>query len=341
MEHDKLLLDYGSGGRASHRLITELFMKHFKNPVLDEMDDAAFLDITGPLAMSTDTFTVDPAVFPGGNIGSLAVHGTVNDVAMLGAKPMYLSCGFILEEGLEFSLLEEIVAGMAEAARAADVLIATGDTKVVPKGAVDKIFINTTGVGKIIAEPRPSGKRAAPGDAILVSGNMGDHGLAILAQREGLTFETEVKSDCASLNHMILKLIETLGDVHVLRDPTRGGLATTLNEIAEQSGTVFEIDEDTVPVADAVANGCSFLGLDPLYLANEGKLICIVPGDMAEKALEVMKADELGKDAVLIGRVQAPESDGPGRAGQVILKTRLGGKRMLNMLEGEMLPRIC
>ena len=335
MDDKRILLDYGSGGKASQRLIGELFMRHFDNPVLNRMDDAAYLDVTGPLSMSTDTFTVDPIFFPGGDIGSLAVHGTVNDVAMLGAKPLYLSCGFIIEEGLEYEVLEKIVASMAQAARGAGVDIVTGDTKVVPKGAADKLFINTTGVGRMLVEDYPSGSKAKPGDAVLISGTMGDHGLTILAQREGLTFETPVESDSASLNDIIERLLTEVGDIHVLRDPTRGGLATTLNEIAGQSGVGMDIAEDSIPVTQGVRSGCSFLGLDPLYLANEGKLICILPQDKAAKALEVMKSDPKGVGAVQVGTVTEANP------GKVVLVTPLGGRRMINMLEGEQLPRIC
>ncbi|MGE4299853.1 MAG: hydrogenase expression/formation protein HypE [Desulfovibrionaceae bacterium] len=340
----KLLLDAGSGGRASHRMIGDLFVRLFKNDILDQLNDAARLDLHGPVAVSTDSFIVDPIFFPGGNIGSLAVHGTVNDVAMLGATPRYLTCGFILEEGLDLDDLERIVASMAQAAREAGVFIVSGDTKVSPRGTIDKIFINTTGFGEIFAKPCPSGDRAAPGDAILLSGTMGDHGLAILGTRQGLAFEAPVQSDAASLNGLLKGVFDAVGvdgAVHVLRDPTRGGLATTLNEIAGQSGTVCLIEEDTIPVLPAVAGGCSFLGLDPLYLANEGKCICILPQDKADAALAAMRNHPLGRDAVQVGRVLDPAADGPGRAGQVILQTRLGGHRLLNMLEGEQLPRIC
>lgn len=342
MAEGKLLLDYGSGGQASHRLIGELFLRHFDNPTLAALDDAATLDISGPVAMSTDTFTVDPIFFPGGDIGSLAVHGTVNDVAMLGARPRYLSSAFLLEEGLDMEILEKVVISMAAAAREAGVIIVTGDTKVVPRGTADKIFINTTGVGEIIANPAPSGHRAQPGDAVLISGDLGDHGLTVLSQREGLNFGSSVKSDSACLSHMIAALLDGLGregQVHVLRDPTRGGLATTLNEIALQSKVACSIEEGALPVNPEVAAGCSFLGLDPLYLANEGKLICIVPQDMADKALDIMRKDPNGARATQIGTVDAPE--GPMQAGQVALVTHLGGRRLLHMLEGEQLPRIC
>ncbi|TVQ97110.1 MAG: hydrogenase expression/formation protein HypE [Desulfovibrionales bacterium] len=335
MTTPRLLLDTGSGGKASHRLIKDVFLKHFSNDVLDRLDDAALIQATGPLAMSTDSFTVTPLIFPGGDIGSLAVNGTVNDVAMLGARPLYLSCAFILEEGLELDVLEQVVRSTAEAAKRAGVKIVTGDTKVVPKGAVDRMFINTTGIGEILAQPCPQGHRAAPGDAILVSGTMGDHGLTILATREGLSFEAPIQSDCAGLNHLIAKLLAAIPDIHVLRDPTRGGLATTLNEIAGQSGVQCLIREEAVPVNPVVAAGCSFLGLDPLYLANEGKLICILPAQYAEQALEIMRRDEFGADAAHIGDIQ------PDHPGRVVLQTPLGGRRLLDMLEGEQLPRIC
>lgn len=337
-ENDVVLLDYGSGGMASHRLITGLFFKYFGNDSLAEMNDAAILDINGPLAMSTDSYTVDPVEFPGGNIGSLAVHGTVNDVAMMGAKPEFLSCACILEEGLSMLLLERIVASMAEAAQKAGVRIVTGDTKVVPKGAADKIFINTTGIGRVIKTSPPSGNKARPGDAILVSGTMGDHGLTILSCRESLALSTELKSDSAALNHMALELVQQF-DIHVLRDPTRGGLATTLNEISLQSSVMCEISENIIPVKDLVRDACSVLGLDPLYLANEGKLICIVPEEQADAALAMMKQFPEGQGACKIGQILASEN--AAKSGRVILRTRLGGKRLLNMLEGEQLPRIC
>ncbi|EFL50450.1 hydrogenase expression/formation protein HypE [Solidesulfovibrio fructosivorans JJ]] len=332
---DKVLLDYGSGGRASQRIINDLFFRHLGNDILARMDDAAVLSVKGPIAMSTDSFVVDPVFFPGGDIGSLAVHGTVNDVSMMGARPLFLTCGFILEEGLPMADLERIVASMGEAARKAGVRIVAGDTKVVPKGAADKIFINTAGIGEIRVDPAPSGHRAAVGDAVLISGSMGDHGLAILSTREGLSFDAPVVSDSASLAGMVSRLLEGLPDVHVLRDPTRGGLATTLNEIAGQSGVGIELTEDAIPVDPAVAGGCAVLGLDPLYLANEGKCICIVPGGDAEAALEILRSDPLGGKAAIVGRVV---DDHPGKVAMI---TPLGGKRLLGMLEGEQLPRIC
>jgi hydrogenase expression/formation protein HypE len=332
---DKLLLDQGSGGLASHRLVNEVFFKHLGNPILARMDDAALIKPKGPLAVSTDSFTVDPIFFPGGDIGSLAVHGTVNDVAMLGAKPLYLTCGFILEEGFDLDDLERIVASMALAAKKAGVKVIAGDTKVVPRGAADRIFINTTGIGEVVASPAPSGHRAKPGDAVIVSGSVGDHGLTVLSNRQGLAFDAPVESDCASLNHLTLKLIKGLPSVHVLRDPTRGGLATTVNEIAQQSGVGITLEEAAIPVKPVVAAGCEILGLDPLYLANEGKIVCVLPERHAAKALTIMRRDPLGREARIIGKVTA---ENPGK---VVIRTGLGGHRLLGMLEGEQLPRIC
>ncbi len=337
-----ILLDYGSGGRASQRLISECFFKHFSNEILEKMDDAALLNVNGPIAMSTDSYTVTPLFFPGGSIGTLAVHGTVNDVSMLGAKPLYLSCAFILEEGLEFDTLERVVQDMAKAAAEAGVQIVTGDTKVVPKGMCDKIFINTTGIGEVISQHPPTGQGAKVGDVVLVSGPMGNHGLTIMGQREGLSFVSDVQSDSAPLNHMVADILASLAheDVHVLRDPTRGGLATTLNEIATQSGLCIKVQESLVPIDESVRNGCAFLGLDPLYLANEGKLICIVPEACVDSVLSIMRKSAYGANAACIGRVLAPE-DGVTRAGQVLMQTDIGGRRLLSMLEGDQLPRIC
>ena len=333
---DCLLLDAGSGGRASQRLVAQCFLRHFANPLLERLDDAALLDgLRGPLAMSTDSYTVTPLFFPGGSIGSLAVHGTVNDVSMLGARPRYLSCAFILEEGLPLDTLERVVADMGQAARTADVQIVTGVTKVLPRGACDKIFINTTGVGEIFIDPAPSGHSARPGDAVLISGAMGDHGLTVMGSRENLSFLTDVASDSAPLNRMIEDVMAAAGEVHVLGDPTRGGLATTLNEIAEQSQVCINLEEERIPVHESVKSGCSFLGLDPLYLANEGKCICILPEDRAEAALAAMRASPYGAEAARIGSVSE------GKAGQVLLRTRIGGQRLLGMLEGAQLPRIC
>ncbi|MDR3319721.1 MAG: hydrogenase expression/formation protein HypE [Desulfovibrio sp.] len=332
-----LLLDAGSGGRASQRLIAECFFRHFDNPLLECMDDAALLDdVRPPIAMSTDAYTVTPLFFPGGSIGSLAVHGTVNDVSMLGARPQYLSCAFILEEGLALDMLNRVAADMAKAAEEAGVLIVTGDTKVVPRGVCDKMFIITTGVGSIFADPPPSGHNARPGDVVLVSGSVGDHGLTVMRSREDFFFLTDVTSDSAPLNRMIAAVIEQAGHVHVLRDPTRGGLAATLNEIAEQSGVSLVLEERDIPVREAVKNGCSCLGLDPLYLANEGKCICILPEDRAGAALTAMRASPYGAEAARIGVVVAAE-----KKPRVTLKTSIGGSRFLSMPEGVLLPRIC
>ncbi len=337
---ERILLDHGNGGRAAQRLVKDLFLRHFSNPYLDSMDDAARVILHGETAVSTDSYTVDPLEFPGGDIGSLAVHGTVNDVSMLGAQPLYLSAAFIIEEGLEFSLLERIVASMGQAATECGVRIITGDTKVVPRGAADRLFINTTGIGRILTPSPPHGAGAKPGDAILISGSMGDHGLTIMASRDSLSLDGSLRSDSAPLNRMVEALVTEVGDIHVLRDPTRGGLATTLNEIAVQSAVSMEIDENAIPILPSVSAGCSVLGLDPLYLANEGKLICILPESLSDKALSVMKTFSQGKMAVKIGKI-IPAQASPGKPGRVILRTIMGGSRLLPMLEGEQLPRIC
>ncbi|MCF8030050.1 MAG: hydrogenase expression/formation protein HypE [Desulfohalobiaceae bacterium] len=335
VSEERILLDHGSGGLASHRLISEVFFRYMGNEHLYGMDDAACV-WTGPLtAVSTDTFTVDPLFFPGGDIGSLAVHGTVNDVAMLGARPRYITCGFLIEEGLPLRDLERIAASMARAAQEADVRVVAGDTKVVTRGAADKLFINTTGLGELLLDTPLSGAGAEEGDAVLVSGNLGDHGLAVFAAREGLSFQTPVRSDSACLNHMVAHLLQQVPEVRVLRDPTRGGLATTLNEIAGQSGRDIFLREADLPVDPEVRESCSFLGLDPLYLANEGKLICVVPRRWADEAQQVLREHEAGVNVACIGEV------GGWSRGRVILETGIGGRRLLQMLEGEQLPRIC
>ncbi len=332
----KLSLDAGSGGRASQRLIEDLFFKYFKNEILEKANDAALLDIKGKLAFSTDSFVISPLEFNGGNIGNLAIHGTVNDVAMLGAKPLYISAACILEEGLDLALLERIVKNMAIAAKEAHVQIVTGDTKVVPRGACDKIFINTSGIGQVLVDNPPAGDRAQAGDAILISGNIGEHALAIMAARENFTFLQNIKSDCASLNHIIEKLVLEIPSIHVLRDPTRGGLASTLGEIAKQSEVDCKLYEKDIPISNEVSKACSMLGLDPLYLANEGKFICILPHEDAKKALEIMHNFEESKDAQCIGEV-LPKQE---RA-KVYIETFIGGTRILPLLEGAQLPRIC
>ncbi len=332
---DTILLDHGSGGLASQRLIKEIFVKHLSNQILDSLDDAAYLELNGKISFSTDTYTIDPIFFPGGDIGSLCVSGTVNDIAMLGAIPRYLSCGFIIEEGMDFDDLEKIVESMANTAKKAGIYIVTGDTKVVPRGSVDRIFINTSGVGEVIMDTPLSGSSACPGDVVIVSGTIGDHGLTIFSTRKGISMDFDLKSDCAPLNKLILELITRIPQIHVLRDPTRGGLATTLNEIALQSNVGIEVKEEDIPIKPGIKEGCDILGLDPLYLANEGKFICILPKEYSTNALNILQKDELGKDAKIIGQVV----DSP--KGKVILETPIGGRRLLSMLEGEHLPRIC
>ena len=336
MKTNKILLDHGSGGRIAYNLIADMMLPAFANPILSQLNDGATLDLkSGRLAFSTDSYVVDPIFFPGGNIGDLAINGTVNDVAMCGANPVYLSAGFILEEGFLMDELKQIISAMGIAARNAGVCIVTGDTKVVPRGAVDRIFINTSGVGVIPEGVNISGDRARPSDSILLSGTIADHGITILTQRESLSFESPVQSDSAPLNHMVRDMISAGIDIHVLRDPTRGGVGTTLNEIAAQSQVGIIISEETIPIKKPVAGLCEFLGLDPLYIANEGKMLAFVKKEHAEKALQQMRANHLGKDAAIIGEVV---SDHPGT---VILKTAIGGDRMVDMLSGDQLPRIC
>ena len=285
--------------------------------------------------MSTDSYVVDSIFFPGGSIGDLAVNGTINDIAMCGAKPLFLSAGLIIEEGFPVTALEKIIGDMGRAAEKAGVKIVTGDTKVVTKGAADKIFINTSGVGLIAHDKDISGASAKPGDKIIVSGTIADHGMTILTQREGLKFDSEIKSDSAPLNHMVEKMLEASDNIHVLRDPTRGGVGTVLNEVASQSGIGIDIFEEKIPVADQTSGICELLGFDPLYVANEGKLIAFVSKEDSEKVLEIIRADEFGKDACIIGEVT---NDHPGK---VYMKTRIGGERVVHMLSGEQLPRIC
>ena len=337
MKNDRVLLSHGAGGKKSSELTERVFLKYFNDPALLELNDMAVLDLPrGRVSMSTDTFVVDPIFFPGGDIGSLAVHGTVNDVAMAGALPIAVSAGFIIEEGLPFEDLDRIASSMAYAATMAGVRIVTADTKVVPRGAADKLFINTTGVGVIPDGINVSGARAREGDLVLLSGTIGDHGIAIASAREGIAFKTTVESDSAPLNWMIAELISSLSqDIHVLRDPTRGGLATVLSEIAAQSSIGVRIREAGIPVRDAVKGACELLGYDPLYLANEGKIVAVVAPEAAERGLKIMKASKYGSDACLIGEITA---DNPGK---VILETVMGGNRLVDKLSGEMLPRIC
>ncbi|MCU0757616.1 MAG: hydrogenase expression/formation protein HypE [Steroidobacteraceae bacterium] len=329
-------LSHGSGGRASAQLVEDLFLRAFDNEWLRVLDDQACLaPPPGRIVMATDSHVVTPLFFPGGDIGTLAVNGTVNDVAMSGARPLYLSAGFILEEGFPLADLKRIVDSMAAAAGAAGVAIVTGDTKVVEQGKGDGVFINTTGVGVLPPGVEISGRRARPGDAILVSGTIGDHGVAIMSRRENLEFETEVRSDCAALNGLVAAMLASGARLHVLRDPTRGGVATTLNEIARQSGVGMMLEESALPVDPAVAAACEFLGLDPLYVANEGKLLAICPAADAAALLAAMQAHPLGRRAARIGTVvQDPDQF-------VQMTTVLGGRRIVDWLAGEQLPRIC
>jgi hydrogenase expression/formation protein HypE len=335
MTTDKILLDHGSGGKISHSLTKDMMLPVFDNDILSALNDGAIFELAGSrLAFSTDSYTVDPIFFPGGNIGDLAINGTVNDIAMCGATPLYLSVGLIIEEGLSMTDLETIINDMGRAAEAAGVIVITGDTKVVPRGTADRIFINTSGIGLIPQDVHVASKI---GDKIILSGTIADHGITILTQREGLSFETSLQSDSAPLNHMIKKMFSATaaGHIHVLRDPTRGGVGTALNEIAEKSEIGIEIIEDKIPLKDEVAGACELLGFDPLYLANEGKLLAFVSPDRSAAVLEAIQSDPCGKDAAVIGQVV---DDYPGK---VFLKTRIGGKRIVDMLAGEQLPRIC
>lgn len=336
MKTDKILLDHGSGGRISHRLITDLMLPIFDNPMLAALHDGATLDMDGNrLAFSTDTYVVDPIFFPGGSIGDLAVNGTVNDLAMCGAEPLYLSAGLILEEGFSMDDLEKILKDMNKAAENAGVKVVTGDTKVVPKGAVDKIFINTSGIGKIPGHVNISSQNAQPGDKIILSGTIADHGMTVLTQREGMTFDSLLKSDTAPLNRMVSRMLSVCKDIHVLRDPTRGGVGTALNEIAEKSDVGIQIHEEKIPLKNETESICELLGFDPLYVANEGKLIAFVDDDLAEEVLSAIKEDDHGKDAAIIGVVVSDH------LGKVVMKTRIGGTRIIDMLTGGQLPRIC
>jgi hydrogenase expression/formation protein HypE len=334
---DRVQLGHGSGGKMSAALLRDCFLPHLGNPVLARLGDGAVVHAgTGEIAVSTDTFVVSPLEFPGGDIGALAVHGTLNDVAMMGARPRFLTAGFVLEEGLPLDLLERIVRSMGERAAEAGVPVITGDTKVVERGKADGLYINTTGIGILDPGFRPAPDRARPGDAVLVSGPLGRHGIAIMAVREGIAFESPVESDTACLVPLVERLRAAVGaDVHVLRDPTRGGLASTLNEIAAASAVGIELEEGATPVPDAVAGACEMLGLDPLYVANEGVLAVVLPAAAAEAALAALRGHPLGASAARIGRVVTAHP------GLVILRTRLGGTRVVDLLPGDQLPRIC
>ncbi len=335
--NEQIVMGHGAGGRMSHQLIQKAFMSAFDNPALRAGDDAARVEsnLHSNLAISTDAHVVFPLFFPGGDIGKLAVCGTVNDVAMLGAKPLYLTAGFILEEGLPMETLKQVVASMKAAADEAGVQIVAGDTKVVQRGKADGLYITTAGVGVVREGVSISGANAKAGDAVILSGSIGDHGIAVLAARGELGFQSSLQSDVAPLNHLIDAMMNASNNVHVLRDPTRGGLATTLNEIANQSNVGILLNEETLPVHPEVAAACEMLGFDPLYVANEGKLVTMVASEDAEKILAAMRATKYGEGAVIIGEVTAEPR------GRVLLKTELGSTRIVDMLAGEMLPRIC
>lgn len=337
MTDDTIQLAHGSGGKKSHDLIHQLFLPFFSNDFLNKLNDQAVLNCNGQrISFSTDTYVVDPIFFPGGNIGDLAVNGTVNDVSMCGARPLFLSAGFILEEGFPMEDLKTIVSSMQEAAKRAGVLIVTGDVKVVNKGKGDKVFINTSGIGFIEHDFELSSENLKPGDAVLLSGSLGDHGVAILSRREGLSFETAIQSDTAPLNGLVEEIIKAGGGaVRAMRDPTRGGLAATLNEFAEASKVGIRILEDSLPISAPVLGACEILGLDPLFVANEGKLVAIVGPEKEDAVLRAMRAHPSGNRAAKIGEVVS------GNPGMVVMLTKIGGHRIVDMPVGEQLPRIC
>jgi hydrogenase expression/formation protein HypE len=336
-DHKQIVLGHGSGGKLTAELIEKIFLPAFANPILDKLDDQAVLQVNGSkLAFTTDSFVVTPIFFPGGDIGRLAVNGTVNDLAMSGARPLYLAAAFILEEGLPSDDLRRVVESMRDAAQEAGVQFVTGDTKVVNRGKGDKIFITTTGIGILEGNVSVSADRAIPGDKIIVSGYIGDHGMAIMSQRENLEFEGTIESDCAPLHGLVQAMMQAGAEnIHCLRDPTRGGLATTLNEIAARSRVGMKLREDSVPIRETVRGACEILGLDPLYVANEGKLVAVVAAEAAENVLDKMREHPLGVAAVIIGKMVAEHS------GMVLMKTEIGGTRVLDVMFGEQLPRIC
>lgn len=332
----EILLGHGSGGKLTSDLIEKIILPAFSNGILDQLDDQAILEVNGSrLAFTTDSYVVTPIFFPGGDIGQLAVNGTINDLAMGGAKPLFLSLAFILEEGLAIAEFQRVVASVKEAARSAGVQVVTGDTKVVGRGSGDKVFITTSGIGRVWDGIEMSSSRVRPGDVILVSGTMGDHGMAILSQREGMSFDEPIESDTAPLHHLVEVMLDAFPGIHALRDPTRGGLAATLVEIASRRKLGMEIDETAVPIRDSVRGACEILGIDPFFVANEGKLVAFVPEEGAEAVLEAMRAHPLGAGAVRIGRVVED------RRGMVRVRTTIGGERVLDLPFGEVLPRIC
>jgi hydrogenase expression/formation protein HypE len=332
---DSILLAHGSGGKLSHELVEKKFLPFLANPALNKLDDSAIFEATGRLAFTTDGYVVNPIFFPGGDIGKLAVCGTVNDLAMNGAKPLYLSLSAIIEEGFLLSELEQIVQSIKKAAEEAEVSIIAGDTKVVNRGQADKLFLTTSGVGIISPGVDISGANARAGNKVLLSGTIGDHGIAIMSQREGLKFSMTLESDCAPLNKLVSQILEVSSKIHCLRDPTRGGLATTLNELARQSKVGIVVEEAKIPVKEEVKAACELLGLDPIHVANEGKLVAIVDPADADKILAQMRKNSYGRAAAIIGEVTNEHS------GRVVMKTKLGPSRIVDMLSGELLPRIC
>lgn len=338
MKNKHILLGHGSGGELSHDLISNIFVKHFDNPILRTQTDSALLEVNAScLAYTTDSYVVDPIFFPGGNIGKIAIAGTVNDLAVSGAKPLYLSVGFIIEEGFPISDLETIVKSMAEEAKKAGVSIVTGDTKVVNRGKVDKIFINTSGIGILEKEQFAisTGADVKVGDKIIINGSIADHGITILSARNDLNIRAKVQSDCACLNHLIAKVKDSGAKIKFMRDATRGGLATVLTELVENREFGLEIDELNLVVNESVRGMCELLGFDPLYVANEGKVLMVIAAEDADNALEIIKLDPLGKDATIIGEIVESH---PGKGW---ITTMIGGKRIIDMLAGEQLPRIC
>jgi hydrogenase expression/formation protein HypE len=332
---EKVLLAHGSGGKLSHELIAKILFPCLDNPLLAKMDDSAVFNIDGRVAFTTDSFVVRPIFFPGGDIGKLAICGTINDLAMVGAKPLFLSLALIIEEGLPLKELDQVMNSIRTVAEETGIKIVTGDTKVVNHGNADKLFINTTGIGTVPPRLNISGSNAQPGDKVILSGPIGDHGVAVMAQRENLRLKVPVQSDCAPLNSLVAEMLGSGQGIHCMRDPTRGGLATTLNEIAIQSQVSIRIYEDNIPVRDSISAACEMLGLDPLYIANEGKLVAIVEPEYADEVLNVMRHNPYGTESVIIGDVEG------GRPGRVVMKTRLGASRIIDMLSGELLPRIC
>lgn len=335
-DYKNVLLAHGGGGRLSQQIIQKMFLPSFQNEFLETLHDGAVVSFNGVrLAFTTDSYVVNPIVFPGGDIGGLAVNGTVNDLAMCGARPLYLSAAFIIEEGFPMEDLWRVVLSMQAASKEAGVLLVTGDTKVVDRGKGDKIFITTSGVGMIEPGVTIHPERARPGDRIILNGPIAAHGIAIMSVREGLEFETRIESDTAALNGLVMEMFDASREIHVLRDPTRGGLGSALNEIAEKAGVGISISEDRILIGEEVKGACEILGLDPLYVANEGKLLAFVDPDSADRVLDAMRRHPLGKEAAVIGEVVGDH------AGTVVMKSRIGGFRVVDMMSGEQLPRIC